>query len=744
MSARHAARRADPSSGSVLAPSGSDDLVRSERDGGVGVAFRPALDAGEALLRHMVRARVVSARMVALQRSEKIGSHHASLGEEAAIVGAVARDARDRLDLPGAREWYAALARGLPLGAYVHHAFGSAEDPTKGHAAPDHAPARAVHVVPPSGVIGAHLPQAVGAAWAAKIEKASVATLALFGAEVAANGDFHNALNFGGVFKAPVVFVCRAKADARIVDRAVAYGLASARRRRRGCAGRLHRRQGRARSCDRGEGAHARRGRVPVARAGHGRRDRGRRARLGRRPRPRSAPIPWRVSAPCSRERSASRPERRRRSRAEVRAELDAAVDRGRARGRSGAGDHLRTTCTPAFPAHLAAERQELTRSAEEGRVDGRGSDEHGPGHQRRAPPRDAARRARRRARRGRRQGRRRLPRHAGPVGRVRRRPRRRHAALRGRHHRHRHRHGALRPACRCPRSSSPTSSIPAYDQIVSELAKLRWRSGGEYPAKMVVRTPVGGGIRGGLYHSQSPESLFIHVAGPQGRVPEQPARREGPAARVDPRSRTRCSSSSRSASTAPPRATCPRATTRCRSARPPIVREGKRRHGPRLGRDALRGRRRRRRGDEAGDRVRDRRSPHALAGRHRHHRREREKTGRVVVVHEAPKTCGFGAELVALVNEKAFLPPRGAAGARLRLRHAVPLHARDGLPASRAPHPAGDRRDGEVLRERRRPRWRAGNSSFRTSARGSPRARSSVADQAGRRRRRKTSRWSR
>jgi len=54
----------------------------------------------------------------------------------------------------------------------------------------------------------------------------------------------------------------------------------------------------------------------------------------------------------------------------------------------------------------------------------------------------------------------------------------------------------------------------PAYDQIVSELAKLRWRSGGEYPAKMVLRTPVGGGIRGGLYHSQSPESLFIHVAG--------------------------------------------------------------------------------------------------------------------------------------------------------------------------------------------------------------------------------------
>ena len=47
----------------------------------------------------------------------------------------------------------------------------------------------------------------------------------------------------------------------------------------------------------------------------------------------------------------------------------------------------------------------------------------------------------------------------------------------------------------------------PAYDQIVSELAKLRYRSGGEYPAPVVIRTPVGGGIRGGHYHSQSPEA---------------------------------------------------------------------------------------------------------------------------------------------------------------------------------------------------------------------------------------------
>src|SRR6476469_8365673 len=69
---------------------------------------------------------------------------------------------------------------------------------------------------------------------------------------------------------------------------------------------------------------------------------------------------------------------------------------------------------------------------------------------------------------------------------------------------------------------------FPAYDQIVSELAKYRYRSGGEYPAKLVIRTPVGGGIRGGHYHSQSPEAQFIHVAGLKVVCPSNPADAKG------------------------------------------------------------------------------------------------------------------------------------------------------------------------------------------------------------------------
>jgi pyruvate dehydrogenase E1 component subunit beta len=54
----------------------------------------------------------------------------------------------------------------------------------------------------------------------------------------------------------------------------------------------------------------------------------------------------------------------------------------------------------------------------------------------------------------------------------------------------------------------------PAADQIINELARLRYRSGGQFAAPVVIRAPYGGGIRGGLYHSQSPEAMFLQVPG--------------------------------------------------------------------------------------------------------------------------------------------------------------------------------------------------------------------------------------
>lgn len=69
---------------------------------------------------------------------------------------------------------------------------------------------------------------------------------------------------------------------------------------------------------------------------------------------------------------------------------------------------------------------------------------------------------------------------------------------------------------------------FPAFDQIVSEVAKLRYRSGGEMSCPMVIRSPYGGGIRGGGYHSQSPEAYFTQTPGLKVVIPSTPADAKG------------------------------------------------------------------------------------------------------------------------------------------------------------------------------------------------------------------------
>lgn len=212
----------------------------------------------------------------------------------------------------------------------------------------------------------------------------------------------------------------------------------------------------------------------------------------------------------------------------------------------------------------------------------------------------------------------------------------------------------------------------PGYDQIVSELAKMRWRSGGEYSAKMVVRTPVGGGIRGGLYHSQSPESLFIHVAGLKVVCPANPYDAKGlllaslrdpdPVLFFEPKRIYRAA-----------RGEVPEHDYTVEIGKAKLVTEAA---PTRDGRavtilawgamlyEAVAA------AEKAaelgiGCEIIDLRTLwpvdiDTIA-------KSVEKTGRVIIVHEAPKTCGFGAELVALINERCFLsleaPPVRVAG---------------------------------------------------------------------------------
>ncbi len=194
----------------------------------------------------------------------------------------------------------------------------------------------------------------------------------------------------------------------------------------------------------------------------------------------------------------------------------------------------------------------------------------------------------------------------------------------------------------------------PAFDQIVSELAKLRWRSAGQYACPVVVRAPYGGGIRGGLYHSQSPEAYFCHTAGLQVVIPSTPSDAKGlllaalagqdPVIFLEPKRLYRSV-----------REEVPEGRTHVPIGRARIAREGEQltvlAYGAMVpvaveaaGMAAEKG---------WSVEVVDLRTllpldaPTMLASV--------RKTGRVVIVHEAPRTCGYGAELAALVAEQAL-----------------------------------------------------------------------------------------
>jgi 2-oxoisovalerate dehydrogenase E1 component beta subunit len=68
----------------------------------------------------------------------------------------------------------------------------------------------------------------------------------------------------------------------------------------------------------------------------------------------------------------------------------------------------------------------------------------------------------------------------------------------------------------------------PAFDQIVSEASRIRYRSNGEFGCPIVIRTPFGGGVHGGLYHSQSIEAFYAHVPGLKVVIPSTPEDAKG------------------------------------------------------------------------------------------------------------------------------------------------------------------------------------------------------------------------
>ncbi len=192
---------------------------------------------------------------------------------------------------------------------------------------------------------------------------------------------------------------------------------------------------------------------------------------------------------------------------------------------------------------------------------------------------------------------------------------------------------------------------FPAFDQIVSEAAKLRYRSGGQYTAPMVIRTPYGGGIRGGLYHSQSGEAYFCHTPGLKVVIPSTPEDAKGlliasiqdpdPVLFLEPKALYRSvkgevPDGSYTTELGTLREVRPGkdVTVFCYGAMVPVTQKAASKAAEQ--------------GIEVN--VIDLRT--LLPLDEEGVLEAAKKTGRIVVVHEAPRFCGFGAEISALCAE--------------------------------------------------------------------------------------------
>jgi len=185
----------------------------------------------------MSRIRLLDERMTMLQRQGRIGFYIGGTGEEAAIIGPVAALRASDWLFPCYRENGGYLLRGMPLQRFMDNLFGNANDPALGRQMPNHISWRQANVTSVSSPIGTQIPQAVGAAYAAKLLGKDDAMLTYFGEGGTSSNDFHTGMNFAGVWKAPVIFLCRNNqwaisvprekqtAAGAIADKAAGYGM---------------------------------------------------------------------------------------------------------------------------------------------------------------------------------------------------------------------------------------------------------------------------------------------------------------------------------------------------------------------------------------------------------------------------------------------------------------------------------------------------------------------------------------
>lgn len=186
----------------VLSPEGVYD--------GADVRYPVEKDLALSMYEGMVRIRIMDARLLALQRQGRIGFYGEARGQEAAVVGSAAALEKDDWVLPALREAGVAIYRGLSLDQYIAQIFGNAHDNSRGRQMPCHPCGRDVNHVVMSSVVSTQIPHAVGVAMAMNVrgDRGKVA-IGYMGDGGTSEGEFHVALNFAGVFNAPVILFCQ-------------------------------------------------------------------------------------------------------------------------------------------------------------------------------------------------------------------------------------------------------------------------------------------------------------------------------------------------------------------------------------------------------------------------------------------------------------------------------------------------------------------------------------------------------
>ena len=179
------------------------------------------------MYKYMVLSRIFDDRALKLQRQGRIGTYPSILGQEAAQVGSAYALDKNTWIFPSFREHASMIVRGAPMGKmYLYYAGDE-----RGNLI-----SKDTNCFMTSVPVATHLLHAVGYAWSKKLQKKTVPVAAYFGDGATSEGDFHEALNFAGVFKLPVIFICqnnqyaisvprsKQSASLTLAQKAIAYG----------------------------------------------------------------------------------------------------------------------------------------------------------------------------------------------------------------------------------------------------------------------------------------------------------------------------------------------------------------------------------------------------------------------------------------------------------------------------------------------------------------------------------------